>query len=79
MFEHNSAGLLKYSHNIYGAEFQIHKLYYTGLEEDQLNIWTKDIIFIFRYGYHKFGHINTVLTGYLSIGFQLSLSFQTPI
>ena len=34
MFEHNSAGLLKYSHNIYGAEFQIHKLYYTGLEEE---------------------------------------------
>ena len=43
MFEHNSAGLLKYSHNIYGAEFQIHKLYYIALEEDQLNIWTKDI------------------------------------
>ena len=43
MFEHNSAGLLKYSHNIYEAEFQIHKLYYIGLEEDQLHIWTKDI------------------------------------
>ena len=43
MFEHNSAELLKYSHNIYGAEFQIRKLYYIGLEDDQLNIWTKDI------------------------------------
>ena len=42
-FEHNSTGLLKYSRNIYGAEFQIHKLNYIGLEEDQLNIWTKDI------------------------------------
>ena len=41
--EHNIAGLLKYSHNIYGAEFQVHKLYYIGLEEDHLNIWIKDI------------------------------------
>ena len=41
--EHNIAGLLKYSRNIYGAEFQVHKLYYIGLEEDHLNIWTKDI------------------------------------
>ena len=31
----------------YGAEFQIHKLYYIGIQEDQLNIWTQDInIFI---------------------------------
>ena len=43
MFEHNSTGLLKYSHNIYGAKSQIHKLYYIGLEEDQLNIRTKDM------------------------------------
>ena len=34
MFQYNSAGLLKYSHNMYGAEFQIHKLYYIGLEEN---------------------------------------------
>ena len=43
MYEHNSAGLLKYSHNVYGAEFQIYTLYYIGVEEYQLNIWAKDI------------------------------------
>ena len=46
MFEHNSAGLLKYSHNKSGAEFQIHKLYYIGLEEDQKHLTSKMELFV---------------------------------
>ena len=71
MFQHDSAGLLKYSHIIYGAKSQIHKLYYIGLEEDQLNIRTKD-----KYLYLGMDTLNFgILTPYWHVTSLLSFNY----